>query len=144
MIVHRSNLPILEQAADDALPAHRTTFLSPFDSLFWAKNRDQQFWGFRNVLECYKPASKRIWGYFCLPILHHSRLVGRFDPKLERKSGTLRIKSLFLEPNIKPDEVLVSSIAAAMRDFLAFHQANELIVEQSDPPNFGKGLIAAL
>jgi len=144
LLVHRSKLSLLEQAADGALPALRTTFLSPFDSLFWAKNRDQQFWGFSNILEAYKPAPKRIWGYFCLPILHHDRLVGRFDPKLERKTGILRIKTLHLEPDIQPDEVLVSSVAAAMHDFLSFHEANELIVEQSFPTDFGKKLLAAL
>ena len=143
LVVHRSKLPLLEQAADGALPALRTTFLSPFDNLFWARNRDQQFWAFRNVLEAYKPAPKRIWGYFCLPILHHDRLVGRFDPKLERQSGKLRIKSLYLEPVIPCDELLVTSVAAAMRDFLSFHEASELIVEQSSPPDFGKRLLAA-
>ncbi len=144
LLVHRSRLSALEQAADGALPALRTTFLSPFDSLFWAKNRDLQFWGFRNVLEAYKPAPKRIWGYYCLPILHQDRLVGRFDPKLERKEGRLRLKSIYLEPDVIPDESLTSGIAASMQSFLSFHEANELIVEQSSPPDFGEKILAAV
>ena len=44
-----------EQAADGALFAERTTFLSPFDSLFWAQGRDQQVWNFDQTLEAYKP-----------------------------------------------------------------------------------------
>jgi len=98
LIVHRDNLPLLEQAADGSLHAQRTTFLSPFDSLLWAMRRDEQFWGFHQALEAYKPARKRIRGYFCLPILHKDRLVGRFDPKLERQNGTLRLKAIYLEP----------------------------------------------
>ena len=89
MWVHRDNLPLLERARDGALRAERTTFLSPFDSLFWTKGRDEQVWGFKQRLEAYVPAPKRIWGYFSLPILHRDRLVGRFDPKLDRKEGTL-------------------------------------------------------
>lgn len=144
LIVHSDHLPLLEQAADGALRAGRTTFLSPFDSLFWARNRDMQAWGFRQHLEAYTPASKRRWGYFCLPILHQDRLIGRFDPKLERRHKTLRLKALYLEPGVAPDEDLVAAVAGAMRDFMAFHQAGDLIIERSEPAEFGDKLLAAL
>jgi len=144
LIVHRDNLPLLEQARDGVLAARRTTFLSPFDSLFWPDKRDRQLWGFHKVLEAYKPVKQRKWGYFCLPILHQDKLVGRFDPKLERKTGTLRIKALYLEPGVEPGEELVSGVAAAMRDFLAFHKANDLTIERSEPAAFGDKLSAAL
>ncbi|MCZ7544129.1 MAG: winged helix DNA-binding domain-containing protein [Anaerolineae bacterium] len=134
----------MRRAADGALPPRHTTFLSPFDSLFWARDRDMQFWEFRQVLECYKPEAQRIWGYYCLPILHRDRLVGRFDPKLERDTGTLRLKTLYLEPGVAPDEPLVAEVAAAMRDFMAFHDATDLVIERSDPLAFGAKLRAAL
>jgi len=144
LIIHRDNLPLLEQAADGSLRAERTTFLSPFDSLWWAARRDEAFWGFHQTLEAYLPAPKRIYGYFCLPILHRDRLVGRFDPKLERKDGVLRLKSLALEPGVKPGEELVHAVAAALRDFLAFHKARKVVVEKSDPASFGKKLLKAI
>ena len=144
MVIHRQNLPILEQAAGGALVAGRTTFLSPFDNLFWAQGRDQQLWGFRKALEAYTPASKRMYGYFCLPILHRDRLVGRFDPKLERKSKLLRIKALYLEPGISPEENLVAETASAMHDFLVFHGANDLVIERSQPAEFGEKLLSGL
>ncbi|MBI5959550.1 MAG: winged helix DNA-binding domain-containing protein, partial [Chloroflexi bacterium] len=118
--------------------------LSPFDSLFWARDRDQQLWGFEQTLEAYKPAPQRIWGYFCLPILHHDRLVGRFDPKLERKTGTLRLKSLLLEPGIDPAEDLIADVAAALRDFMEWHGAHDLIIEKSSPPEFGERLMQSM
>ena len=144
LIIHRENLPLLRQAADGTLTPQRTTFLSPFDSLFWARGRDEQFWGFRNVLEAYKRAGDRIWGYFCLPILHRDRLVGRFDPRLERKAGRLVLRALYLEPGVEPDEALVAGVAGAMRDFLAFHEAREVAIERSDPVEFGEKLLEAL
>ncbi len=140
LIVHQDHLPLLEQAADGTLRAERTTFLSPFDSLFWARNRDMQLWGFRQRLEAYTPAPKRQWGYFCLLILHRDRLVGRFDPKLERRTGTLRLKALYLEPGVAPEDELVTGVAEAMRAFLAFHQASTLVIEHSEPPEFGVAL----
>jgi uncharacterized protein YcaQ len=141
LIIHRDNLSLLEQAADGALKAERTTFLSPFDSLWWANRRDEQLWGFHQSIEAYLPAPKRVYGYFCLPILHKDRLVGRFDPKLERKTGTLRLKSLYLEPGIKPTDELVRDTAACMRDFMAFHAARELVIERSEPAGFAGKLL---
>jgi uncharacterized protein YcaQ len=144
LVVHRDHLQALEQAADGALTAQRTTFLSPFDNLFYAPDRDMQFWSFRKSLEAYKPKEQRQYGYFTLPILHRDRLIGRFDPKLERQTGTLRLRGLYLEPKVKPDEELVSGVAAAMRDFLKFHSATELVIEQSHPATFGRKLLKAM
>jgi len=141
-LIHRDNLPLLEQAADGALKAERTTFLSPFDSLLWAVRRDEQLWGFHQALECYLPAPKRVYGYFSLPILHRGRLVGRFDPKMERKTGVLRIKSLYLEDGVAPGGQLVAGVARALRDFMTFHQAGELVIEKSQPEAFGRKLLA--
>lgn len=144
LVIHRDNLPLLEQAADGALKAERTTFLSPFDSLWWAIRRDEMLWGFRQSLEAYLPAPKRVYGYFCLPILHRDRLVGRFDPKLERKTGLLRLKALYLKPGVKADEQLVAEVAGALRDFMTFHRAKDLAVENSQPKTFGRKLLAAI
>ena len=144
LLIHRDDLPLLEAAADGEVRAERTTFLNPFDSLFWARNRDRDFWGFHQVLECYKREHERIWGYFCLPILDRDRLVGRFDPKMERRSGLLRIKSLYLEPGVRPSARLASSIAGAMRDFMRFHDATDLVIEESDPPAFGSRVVSAV
>lgn len=143
-VVHRANLPLLERAADGDITPHHTTFLSPFDSLFWAKGRDTQFWDFQQILEAYKPAPQRIWGYFCLPILHKGRLVGRFDPKLERRKSTLRLKHLHLEPGVQPEDDLVAGIAAAMRSFMSFHDAADLIIEQSKPRGLRRKLLKAM
>ncbi len=144
LLVHREYLPLLDAAADGALRVRRTTFLNPFDSLFWARGRDRALWNFNQTLECYKRAPDRIWGYFCLPILDKRRLVGRFDPKLERKTGLLRLKALYLEPGVKPSERLAGSVARAMRDFMRFHDATDMVIERSEPAEFGTKLMSAL
>ena len=63
-VVHRANLPLLERAADGGIIPRRATFLSPFDSLFWAKGRDMHYWGFQQILEAYKPAPAENMGLF--------------------------------------------------------------------------------
>lgn len=143
-MAHRDNLPLLQQAADGDIRPERTTFLAPFDSLFWAGDRDEKLWGFNQVLECYKPAAERVYGYFSLPILHKDRLVGRFDPKLDRKTGVLNLNALYLEPGIVPDDELIAAVAAALRDFLSWHGAKSLTIEKSEPAVFGEKLMRAL
>ena len=142
-LIHRDDRRLLDMAADGAVKPRRTTFLSPFDSLFWARGRDERFWKFNQILECYKRAPDRIWGYFCLPILDGGSLVGRFDPKMERKTGVMRIKSLHLEPGVRPSARLAASVARAMRDFMRFHAARDLVIERSNPPEFSAKLAAA-
>jgi len=144
MLIQPALLPQLECAAAGNLPALRTTFLSPFDSLLWDRQRVMDLWAFSDILEAYKPARQHIWGYFCLPILHRDRLVGRFDPKMERSNGLLRLHALYLEPGVELNDELVAGVAEAMRSFLAFHQAKDLVIERSQPEAFGRLLLKAL
>ena len=141
LIVHRDNLPLLEQAASGAIRPERTTFLNPWDNFWWPQDRDEVLWGFKHLIELYVPAPKRIYGYYLMPILRHDRLIGRIDPKLERKSGLLRIKALHLEPGIAPDEKMTADVAAAMRDFMKFHQATDIVIESGNAAEFSKQLL---
>ncbi len=126
LVLHRDRLEDLQRALDGDLPARHTTLLSPFDSLLWSKHHGQLFWNYHHAIELYVPQAKRKWGYFTLPILHRERLVGRLDPKLEREHKTLRIHALHLEPGVEPEEALIEDVAAALRDFMAFHGATRL------------------
>jgi uncharacterized protein len=72
----------------------RTALLSPFDRLVHDRARTADLFGFEYVLEMYKPAAKRRWGYFALPILHHDRLAGKLDATAGRKAGELRVNAV--------------------------------------------------
>ena len=74
--------------------AGRTALLSPFDRLIHDRTRTAELFSFKYALEMYKPAAKRRWGYFALPILHHDRLVGKLDAIADRKAGVLRIDAI--------------------------------------------------
>ena len=72
----------------------RTALLSPFDRLPYDRKRAEQLFDFEYVLEMYKPAAKRRWGYFALPILHDDRLVGKLDAIADRKASRLRVHAI--------------------------------------------------
>jgi uncharacterized protein YcaQ len=72
----------------------RTALLSPFDRLIHDRTRTEQLFGFEYTLEMYKPAAKRRWGYFALPILHGDQLIGKLDAMADRKAGVLRVNAI--------------------------------------------------
>jgi hypothetical protein len=72
----------------------RTALLSPFDPVVRDRVRMQDLFEFDYVLEMYKPAAKRRWGYFALPILHGDRLVGKLDATADRKAGRLFVDAV--------------------------------------------------
>jgi uncharacterized protein len=72
----------------------RTALLSPFDRLVHDRVRTEELFEFEYTLEMYKPAAKRRWGYFALPILHGDRLVGKLDATADRKAGVLRVGAI--------------------------------------------------
>jgi uncharacterized protein YcaQ len=72
----------------------RTALLSPFDRLVYDRVRARELFDFEYTLEMYKPAAKRRWGYFALPILHDDQLVGKVDAAADRKASVLRVNAI--------------------------------------------------
>ena len=102
------------------------TFLSPLDPVS-ARGRAKPLFGFDYVWEVYKPVEKRSFGYYTMPILWGDRLVGRFDPRLDRSTGTLVINGLWLEdPALARDAAFAEAMARGMTRFRAFLGARRL------------------
>jgi uncharacterized protein len=78
------------EAVDGPVP-DRVTLLSPFDRLIYDRNRAEALWDFRYRLEMFVPKAKREYGYYVLPLLVGDRLVGRAEPRFDRKSRTLEL-----------------------------------------------------
>lgn len=79
---------------DDVHHEPRTALLSPFDRLVFDRVRARELFDFEYIVEMYKPAAARRWGYFALPILHGDRLIGKLDAAADRKSGLFRVHAI--------------------------------------------------
>ena len=95
----------------------RTALLSPFDRLIHDRVRTEELFGFEYTLEMYKPAAKRRWGYFALPVLHHDRLVGKLDAIADRKTSVLRVNAIhedvkFTRPMTKGVQAELENLAS--------------------------------
>jgi uncharacterized protein YcaQ len=74
--------------------AGRTALLSPFDAIVRDRKRMEDLFEFDYVLEMYKPAARRRWGYFALPVLHGDRLVGKVDATADQVAGRLFVDAV--------------------------------------------------
>jgi len=103
-----------------------TTLLCPFDSLLWQRRRALDLLNFEYKIEIYVPASKRVFGYYAMPILHEGELVGRIDPKLHRERGCLEIVAIGLERGVAWNPALRRGLTGALDSLAEFSGASEL------------------
>ncbi|WP_316744148.1 DNA glycosylase AlkZ-like family protein [Streptomyces sp. MK7] len=116
---------------------HRTTLLSPFDSLIWERARTERIFGFSHRLEAYVPRHKRVHGYFAMPVLAGGRLVGRVDPA--REGCTLVARQVTLE-----DARSVPAVAQALVEAASWVDCTDVRVERVDAPELREPLAREL
>jgi len=124
--------------------ADNLKFLSPFDNAIIHRDRVEQLFNFNYRLECYLPAAKRRFGYFCLPILYGEQLVGRVDCKAHRKTAMFEIIHLHLEKPIIDIDHFLFHFAKTAYDFAHFNQCHSLELKAVTPQKFQKKVQQAL
>jgi hypothetical protein len=121
---------------------HRTTLLSPFDSLVWDRRRTRRVFGFEHRLEAYVPAPRRVYGYYAMPLLASGRLLGRVDPA--REGRALVARQITIEPAQAGRAAVLPALATALREAAAWVGCDAVAVRAVSPPELTAALRAAL
>ena len=119
---------------------HRTTLLSPFDSLIWDRARTERLFGFTHRLEAYTPAGKRLHGYYVMPLLAGGRLVGRDDPA--RRGTTLVARQISLAEPVAEDAL--AAMAVGLQQAAGWVDCTHLVVERASPEWIGPAVSKAV
>jgi len=108
-------------AGPDASPPG-VAFIAPLDPLVWDRRLLRGVFRFDYIWEVYVPEARRRWGYYVLPILFGDRIVGRIEPRLDRRARTLRILGIWWEDGFLPRraEGFVPAMRAALRAYAEF------------------------
>lgn len=133
--IHVDSLRLLASARSKEWPS-RTTLLSPFDNLIADRGRTEELFGFHYRSEIYTPKAKRQYGYYAMPILSGDRLIGRIDPKLDRKQKTLHVRALYLEQDAPDTTETARDVVAAIEQLGRFLGADSVRYGAAIPPSW--------
>jgi len=143
---------VLETGAlENPLPRlnNRMLFLSPFDNSVIQRERLKALFQYNYQLECYVPAAKRQYGYFCLPLLYRDNFIGRMDCKAHRKTSHLEIKLLHLEQhqseqNNTDEDLVITAFVKAIKQFCHFQNCDSVSLTKAYPKQLTQRLQSAL
>jgi uncharacterized protein len=94
--------------------AGRAALLSPFDRLIADRKRMSELFEFDYILEMYKPAAARRWGYYALPIIYGDRLVGKLGARADYQAGVLRV--LAVHRDVPFSKAMTSAVEREITD----------------------------
>jgi uncharacterized protein YcaQ len=127
-----SETGLLEAAAAGPDPGIQlgVALLAPLDPFVWDRDFLRALYDFDYIWEVYVPAAKRRWGYYVLPILFGERLVGRMEPKIERRTGVLRVIDMWWEPGFDPltEAGFSSALTEALEALARFGDVGRIVL----------------
>jgi uncharacterized protein YcaQ len=108
--------PVLVAAGEDLdrPTSAAAVLLSPFDNLLWDRPFARRVFGFDHLIEVYKPAPQRRYGYYVLPLLWRDRIVGRADLKSERARDELVVRAFHREDGVRASAALDVALDRAL------------------------------
>jgi len=135
----------VRQAIESGQELSRASFLAPLDNLLWDRRLVEAVFGFRYRWEVYKPAEKREYGYYVLPVLYGERFVARFEPVRDRQSGDLVVRNWWWEPDVLVDPQMELALHGCVERFVSYLGAECVRVasDAASQPHMGwlRGLV---
>ena len=124
--------------------SNRLTILSPFDNSVIQRDRLKSLFQYDYQIECYVPAAKRQYGYFCLPLLFKGEFIGRMDCKAHRKDRHLEIKALHFEAHNFDHDLVEAAFVKAITQFSLFQNCESVSLGKVYPSHLSQNLMRAI
>jgi len=124
--VRTADLPTLKAVQTTNSPKPQAAVIGALDNLTWDRSLLRWVFGFDYVWEVYKPAAKRKYGYYVLPVIYGDRFVARFDPAFDKKTRELTVTNWWWEEGVQPDEAMLTALAACFREFMGYLDARQI------------------
>ena len=118
----KGDLELLQAVINDQEKSERVEFLAPLDNLLWDRKLVGAIFDFNYKWEIYTPESQRAFGYYVLPILYRSELVGRIEMVCQRKERTLTVKNVWYEEGFKPTVGFQKRLEKSLDAFMVFNE----------------------
>jgi len=102
--------PTGRRSAHDRAWDEQVRLLAPFDPVVWDRERFERFWGWGYRFEAYTPAKKRVRGYYALPMLWRSQMVGWANVAV--RDGRVVVEPGFVSGNAPGDAGFAPALEA--------------------------------
>ncbi len=118
---------------DDDDRSRGVAFLAPLDPFVWDRAFLRSLYEFDYVWEVYVPAPKRRWGYYVLPLLFGDRLVGRIEPRFDRRARTVNIIDVWWESGFDPLAAggFVAGLVEALEALARFGNVDRVVLPRA-------------
>jgi uncharacterized protein len=118
-------------------------FLAPLETVS-ARGRSTHLFDFEYLWEVYKPASKRRWGYYTLPVLWGDRLCARIELLADRTTGSLGVLGFWPEePPIRKDPRFSTALGRALHRLAEFNGVKHVTLAGLHAPQMERRIMVA-
>lgn len=125
----------LESAKGMDAPQKRAAVIAPLDNIIWDRKVLEWLFDYQYTWEVYKPAAKRKYGYYVLPVLYGDRFVARFEPGFDKASRELTIKGWWWEDGVEQDQHLGQAMIECFSAFGNYLNVSRVSVEEGVLPD---------
>ena len=121
------DLPIIEEVLQNDSFRPRCELIAPLDCMMWDRKLIRVIFGFDYTWEIYTPADKRKYGFYVLPLIYGENFAGRVEAVADKKTGTLTVKNIWYEDNVKQTKSIRTAVEKCIGRFAKFNECETVV-----------------
>jgi len=126
LYINKDDMPLLNAVPQNPDIKSRCEFIAPLDCFMWDRKLIKKLFNYEYTWEIYTPPNKRKYGVYVLPVLYGQQFAGRIEAVCERKTGTLIVKNIWYEGNLRLTKKIQAAVDNCLKRFAVFNGCKEL------------------